>query len=88
MIAGVKTNLSAIVSNILKEDATARAHDGYLYLKVLNHISEANGYSASEASIYYILKEIEDGTLPDFEAVKQAKIQAKMQNIPKKELPK
>ena len=73
MINGVKTDLQAIVRNIMQTDKRTRDSDGYLFLEVLEHICNAQGYSTKEVTIQFLEKETDAGRLPTFEEIQAAK---------------
>lgn len=73
MIDGVKTDLQAIVRNIMLTDEKTRDSDGYLFLAVLEHFCNAQGYSTEEATIRHLEEETDAGRLPTFEQVQAAK---------------
>jgi hypothetical protein len=67
-----------IVRNILEVNNHARNSDSYLYLKVLEHVSEKNGIGLEDLTVPEFLTSIDFLGFPGFETVRRSrqKIQA------------
>ena len=66
-------NTKALVKTILEEDQRARNSDSYLYLKVIEHISEQRGYDLWELKVPYFLKYMTVYGFPAFETVRRTR---------------
>lgn len=67
-----------IVRTILEEDKQARNSDSFLYLKVLEHVSEKNGVGLYDLTVPAFLTSMDVLGFPGFETVRRSrqKIQA------------
>ena len=67
-----------LVKSILEENKQARNSDSFLYLKVLEHISEKEGFAINYMTVPYFLENMKDYGFPGFETVRRTrqKIQA------------
>ena len=62
-----------LVKAILEEDKRTRSSDSYLYLKVLEHISETEGYALDYMTVPYFLENMKDYGFPPFESVRRTR---------------
>ena len=71
-------NTTAIVKAILEKEPQTRNSDSYLYLKVLEYISEKEGFALCFMTVPYFLENMKDYGFPPFESVRRSrqKIQA------------
>ena len=70
------TNLkstASLVRNILEEDERARNSDSFLYLKVLDQISEKNGVCIDEITVPMFLLSMKELGFPCFETVRRSR---------------
>ena len=67
-----------IVKAILEENEQTRNSDSFLYLKVLEHISNKEGFAINHMTVPYFLENMKEYGFPGFETVRRTrqKIQA------------
>ena len=71
-------NTTELVKTILEEDVQSRNSDSFLYLKVLESISDREGFALCFMTVPYFLENMKDYGFPPFESVRRTrqKIQA------------
>ena len=62
-----------LVKAILEEDKQARNSDSFLYLKVLEHISEQEGFSLHHMTVPFFLENMKEYGFPGFETVRRTR---------------
>lgn len=62
-----------IVKAILEQDEMARNSDSFLYLKVLEHISNQEGFAINHMTVPYFLENMKDYGFPGFETVRRTR---------------
>ena len=62
-----------LVKAILEEDKQARNSDSFLYLKVLEHISEQEGFALGHMTVPYFLENMKEYGFPGFETVRRTR---------------
>lgn len=67
-----------LVKTILEEDVQSRNSDSFLYLKVLERISDKEGFALCFMTVPYFLENMKDYGFPGFETVRRTrqKVQA------------
>lgn len=70
--AGLK-NTTAIVKAILEKDQRARNSDNFLYLRVIEHIAEREGFNLRYITVSVFLKYMGAYGFPPFETVRRAR---------------
>ena len=66
-------NTTAIVKAILETEPQTRNSDSYLYLKVLEYISEKEGFALGFMTVPYFLENMKDYGYPPFESVRRTR---------------
>ena len=66
-------NTTQLVKAILEEDKQARNSDSFLYLKVLEHISEKEGFAINHMTVPYFLENMKEYGFPGFETVRRTR---------------
>ena len=62
-----------LVKAILEEDLQARNSDSFLYLKVLEHISEKEGFALYHMTVPFFLENMKAYGFPGFETVRRTR---------------
>ena len=62
-----------LVKAILEEDKQARNSDSFLYLKVLEHISEQEGFALNHMTVPFFLENMKAYGFPGFETVRRTR---------------
>ena len=62
-----------LVKAILEEDKQARNSDSFLYLKVIEHISEQEGFAINYMTVPYFLENMKEYGFPGFETVRRTR---------------
>jgi hypothetical protein len=62
-----------LVKAILEEDKQARNSDSFLYLKVLEHISQKEGFAINHMTVPYFLENMKEYGFPGFETVRRTR---------------
>jgi hypothetical protein len=66
-------NTTQLVKAILEEDKQARNSDSFLYLKVLEHISQKEGFAINHMTVPYFLENMKEYGFPGFETVRRTR---------------
>jgi len=67
------TTTTKLVKAILEENQQARNSDSYLYLKVIEHISEEEGYGLQHMTVPFFLENMNGYGFPPFESVRRTR---------------
>ena len=67
------TTTTKLVKAILEENEQTRNSDSYLYLKVIEHISEEEGYALEYMSVPFFLENMNGYGFPPFESVRRTR---------------
>ena len=62
-----------LVKAILEQDEMARNSDSFLYLKVLEHISNQEGFAINHMTVPYFLENMKEYGFPGFETVRRTR---------------
>ena len=65
--------VTKLVKAILEDDKQARNSDSFLYLKVLEHISEEEGYGLQHMTVPFFLENMGAYGFPGFETVRRTR---------------
>ena len=74
---------TGIVKEILETDIKARNSDSHLYMRVLEYISEREGFALGCMTVQYFLENMKEYGYPGFETVRRTRqmIQAKRPDL-------